>query len=200
MNNELKRKLKFIAIGFCVLMIPIGFFLKYAYGVHLNDTATHDFWIRHYGDKQVALEAIEKLEQAKKFCKRNKIVYYNQSRIQSILGDYTSAIHTMDEWLTIKPKDINAIRLQGYYYELNKQISKADENYLLVREHSEDEVNNDVSELTSLVNDLVLKDTVGISKRMDELLIKYKDDPRKLSFLESLKTIDRKELIKQQIQ
>nr|WP_319273530.1 hypothetical protein [uncultured Draconibacterium sp.] len=200
MDKELKRKLKFIAIGFCLLMIPIGFFLKYAYGVHLNDTATHDFWIRHYGNKEIALEAIEKLEQAKKFCKRNKLIYYNQSRMQSILGDNTSAIHTMDEWLAIKPKDITAIRLQGYYYELNNQISKADENYTWVKNHSEDEVKNEVNELTSLVNDLVLKDTVGISKRMDELMIKYKEEPRKLSFLESLKTIDRKELIKQQIQ
>ncbi|WP_321372225.1 hypothetical protein [uncultured Draconibacterium sp.] len=200
MDKDLKRKLKFVAIGFCLLMIPIGFFLKYSYGVHLNDTATHDFWVRHYGDKTVALEAIEKLEQAKKFCKRNKIIYYNQSRMQSILGDYTLAINTMDEWLAIKPKDITAIRLQGYYYELNNQISKADENYTLVKKHSENEVKNEVDDLARLVNDLVLKDTVGISKRIDELSIKYKEDPIKLSFLERLKTIDRNELIKQQIQ
>ncbi|WP_394697639.1 hypothetical protein [uncultured Sunxiuqinia sp.] len=50
MEKELKNKLKFVVVGFCILLIPIGFLLKHSYGVYLNDTAVNDFWIRHYGD------------------------------------------------------------------------------------------------------------------------------------------------------
>eukprot|EP01029_Cantina_marsupialis_P009736 TRINITY_DN225571_c0_g1_i1.p1 TRINITY_DN225571_c0_g1~~TRINITY_DN225571_c0_g1_i1.p1 ORF type:complete len:218 (-),score=9.79 TRINITY_DN225571_c0_g1_i1:213-815(-) len=200
MEKEIKNKLKLVAIGFCILLIPIGFFLKYSYGVHLNDTAVNDFWVRHYGDKNVGLESIEKLEQAKKYCKRNKLIYYNQSRIQSILGDNTAAINTIDEWLDIEPNDIQAIRLQGFYYELNDQVSKADKNYLKVKSNSEKEPENIESELTALMNDFILKDTVGFSRRIEELTVKYKQDQSKLLFLETLKKIDRKEFIKQQIQ
>ncbi len=200
MGKELKNKLKFVVIGFCILLIPIGFLLKHSYGVHLNDTAVNDFWIRHYGDEKVGLKSIEKLEQAKKFCKRNELVYYNQSRIQSILGDNTSAINTIEEWLTIKPNDIQGLRLQGFYYELNNQTEKANENYLTVKRLTEKKVKNENAELTILMNDFILKDTVGFSKRIDELTIKYKEAPSKLLFLEGLKGIDRKEFIKQQIQ
>ncbi|MPQ48439.1 hypothetical protein GCQ56_15650 [Marinifilum sp. N1E240] len=200
MEKEIKNKLKFVAIGFCILLIPIGFFLKYSYGVHLNDTAVNDFWVRHYGEKNVGLESIEKLEQAKKYCKRNKLIYYNQSRIQSILGDNTFAINTINEWLEIEPNDIQAIRLQGFYYELNNQISKADKNYLKVKSYSEKEPKNIESELTVLMNDFILKDTLGFSERIEELTVKYKQDRSKLLFLETLKEIDRKEFIKQQIQ
>jgi len=200
MEKEIKNKLKLVAIGFCILLIPIGFFLKYSYGVHLNDTAVNGFWVRHYGDKNVGLESIEKLEQAKKYCKRNKLIYYNQSRIQSILGDNTAAINTIDEWLDIEPNDIQAIRLQGFYYELNDQVSKADKNYLKVKSNSEKEPENIESELTVLMNDFILKDTVGFSGRIEELTVKYKQDQSKLLFLENLKKIDRKEFIKQQIQ
>ena len=200
MEKELKNKLKFVAIGFCILLIPAGFFLKYSYGVHLNDSATNAFWIRHYGDKNVGLESIDKLEKAKKYCKRNKLVYINQSRIQSILGDNPSAIKTIDEWLAIKPNDIQAIRIQGYYYELNNQISKANENYSIIKKHRENELKNEESDLTILLNDFILKDTVGFSQRIEELIKKYKDDQSKLMFLETLKKTDRKEFIKQQIQ
>ena len=200
MEKELKNKLKFVVIGFCILIIPVGFLLKYSYGVHLNDIATNNFWIRHYGDDKVGLESIEKLEQAKKFCKRNKIIYYNQSRIQSILGDNTSAINTIDEWLAIKPNDIHGLRLQGFYYELNNQVEKANKIYLTVRKLSEDEIKDEDAELTLLMNAFLLKDTVGFSKKIDELTSKYKQDPRKLLFLESLKEIDREEFIRRQIQ
>ncbi|WP_461642088.1 hypothetical protein [Labilibaculum euxinus] len=200
MEKELKNKLKFVVIGFCILIIPIGFLLKYSYGVHLNDIAVNAFWVRHYGDEKVGLKSIEKLEHAKKFCKQNKLVYYNQSRIQSILGDNSSAINTIDEWLNIRPNDIHGLRLQGFYYELNDQAEKANENYLTVKRLTENKVKKENAELTILLNDFILKDTVGFSERINELAIKYKQDPSKLLFIEGLKEMDRKEFIKQQIQ
>lgn len=200
MGKKLKNKLKFVVIGFCILIIPIGFFIKHSYGVHLNDTAVNAFWVRHYGDEKVGLKSIEKLEQAKKFCRRNKLIYYNQSRIQSILGDNSSAINTIDEQLKIRPNDIHGLRLQGFYYELNNQVEKAKENYLTVKRLTGNKIKKENAELTILLNDFILKDTVGFSKRINELAIKYKQEPSKLLFIEGLKEMDRKEFIKQQIQ
>ncbi len=200
MDKELKKKLKYVVIGFCILLIPIGFFLKYSYGVELNNSASNTFWQRGYGDKKIGLESIEKLEKAKRYCKRNKIVYYNQSRIQSILGDNETAIKTIDQLLVFQPNNIYALRLQGFYYELNNQIDKANDNYKKVRKLLiEQGTEHKDYEFTLLITDLLLNDTTDFSKKINEFTLIYGNDPIYGMIIEKLKDFDRVEYIKQQI-
>jgi len=74
MEQLLKKKLRFVIIAFCILLIPLGFLLKYSYGVSLNDAAVELFWQRNYGDRKAGIESIKMLERAKKFCGRNKML------------------------------------------------------------------------------------------------------------------------------
>lgn len=201
MEQSLKKKIRFVIIAFCILLIPLGFLLKYSYGVSLNDSAMNLFWQRNYGDRKAGIESIKMLERAKKFCGRNKIVYINQSRIQSILGDNSSAIKTIGELLEFQPKNIYAIRLQGFYYELNGEMTKAIENYKKVQKLTiENNSGYEEFDLSLLITNLLLNDTTGLSNKLRELKVKFNDDSLKRKVVESLINFDRKEFIEQQIQ
>lgn len=201
MEQSLKKKLRFVIIAFCILLIPSGFLLKHLYGVSLNDSAVDLFWQKNYCDREAGMESIKMLERAKKFCGRNKFVYINQSRIQSILGDNKSAIKSIGELLDFQPENIYAIRLQGFYYELDGQMTKAIENYKKVKKLTiENNSEHEDFKLSLLIANLLLSDTTGLSNEIKELKVKYNDDQMREMIIESLTNFDRRKFIKQQIQ
>ena len=103
--------------------------------------------------------------------------------------------------MEFQPNNIYAIRLQGFYYELNGQVTKAIENYKKVKKLIiEKNSGHEDFELSLLMANLLLNDTTGLSNKLRELEVKYNDDPTKKMVIESLTNFDRQEYIKQQIQ
>ncbi|MBI9055465.1 MAG: hypothetical protein JEY96_16705 [Bacteroidales bacterium] len=186
MDTTTRKKLKIVLIAFLILLIPLGFAMKILYGIHLNDKALNTYWGAHIGisDKEAASQAISEFDKAKKFNKRNPIIYINQARLYGTLHQYDKAIKTIEEYIEIKPNFAYGYLMLGVFHEQENETKRAQDYYLRYRslktekysKRTLDKEELKTVEFEELMDFYLLNDTVSFKKRLIDLETKYPND------------------------
>ena len=205
MDTTTKKKLKIVLIAFIIILIPLGYGMKIMYGMYLYDRALDTYWGSHIGmsDDEAAREAITQFDKAKKFYKRNKVIYINQARLFGHINQYDKAIKTIEEYLEIKPNFAYGHLMLGVFNELQNETEKSHECYLefiSLQAENYSEKKLDSQELKNmkvqkLIDYYLLNDTVSFKSTLIELEKEYPDDLSINGVKNWFKSENRKEII-----
>lgn len=205
MDTTTKKKLKIVLIAFLIILIPLGYVIKLMCGIHLNDRALDIYWGPHIGisDKEAAKLANSEFDKAKRFYKRNKVIYINQARLYGNLKQFDKAIKTVEEYIEIKPNFTYGYLMLGVFNELQNETVKAQECYLKyisiktenfsVKQLDSQELKN--MKVEKLMDYYLLNDTVSFKTILSELEKEYPDDLLVSGVKKQFESESRKEII-----
>jgi tetratricopeptide (TPR) repeat protein len=117
MNAGIKKKLKFSGIGFIILMIPIGFFVKIAIAIDMHNTAMHKVKVEGCDDNASTEEAIMKIDKAIWLYRRNYLFYVSKAKLLCRLKKYHEAIATLNKIEKFKDDYAQGYELKGFIYD-----------------------------------------------------------------------------------
>jgi tetratricopeptide (TPR) repeat protein len=117
MTVPLKRKLWFILIGFIVLMLPLGYFVKNSIAIDMHDNAMRNAIQISPGDTNVIKESIKQIDKAIWLYSRDYIFYASKADLLCQLKKYHEAIEAYDQIFKFKPDYAEGYDSQGFIYD-----------------------------------------------------------------------------------
>ncbi|NVO03147.1 MAG: hypothetical protein HXX09_10660 [Bacteroidetes bacterium] len=185
MSQSLKKKIRFIILGFFVLMIPIGYFVKNSIAIDMNNSAIQKVALSSWEDTNIIKESIKEIDKSIWLYRRNYISYANKAELLCCLKKYNEAIITMKQIFDFKSDYPEGLIYIGFIYDKLNLPDSANIYYtkaLVIHEKRISDGNSDKILLKSSKVDkafdvFLLDGKSALEKELKILHREYSNDP-----------------------
>jgi tetratricopeptide (TPR) repeat protein len=116
MEKSLKKKLRFIIVGFFVLTIPFVYFMKIGIAIEIHDKAKR--YLEKDENNVIRInETIKEIDKAIWLYRRNYLFYTDKAMLLCKLHKYNEAICVIDQIYDFKPNYVEGYELQGFIFD-----------------------------------------------------------------------------------
>lgn len=199
MTKSSKRKLWFIIIGFIVLMIPIGYFVRIGVAIDMHDKAMRNAIEINPSDTNVIKESIAQIDKAIWLYRHNYLFYASKAELLCQLKDYHAAITELDKIYRFQPDYAEGYDYQGFIYDklgltdsANNCYKKAiDAQETRISKYSSDKEKVKLAKISIAFDRWLLNGQEFGKNELIELRKSYPDDIAVTMFDSTLRTFDR---------
>ena len=120
-----KKKIRFILIAFCILIIPIGYLAAISYAIKIHNNALELAQIKYPSDLNVTQKSIKEIDKAIKIYPWNYLFYMNKAQLQMKLKNYGEALISARKGTEKNNQYAEGLEFQGLIYENLGQLDSA---------------------------------------------------------------------------
>ena len=124
-----KKKIRFILIAFCILIIPIGYLAAISYAIKIHNNALELAQIKYPSDLNVTQKSIKEIDKAIKIYPWNYLFYMNKAQLQMKLKNYGEALISARNGTEKNNQYAEGLEFQGLIYEYLGQLDSAKNLY-----------------------------------------------------------------------
>lgn len=199
MTKSSKRKLWFIIIGFIVLMIPIGYFVKNSIAIDMHDEAMRNALQISNGDTIVIKESIVQIDKSIWLYRHNYLFFASKADLLCQLKKYHEAISALNQIYKFKPDYAEGYDFQGFIYDKLGLTDSANKCYkrgivaqeIRISKNSSDKEAVKLARISIAFDLWLLNGQVQGQKELIRLRSAYSDDKSVEVFDSILKRFDR---------
>jgi tetratricopeptide (TPR) repeat protein len=195
MEIKIKKKIRVILIAFLILMIPGFFLLKWFYAVDIHDRVMENIIIKGQDDSLQIYNGIKQLDRAKSLTRSNYLIYFDQARLYCMIKDYKSALHSINEYILVKPKSKRLIYQKALILDISGHTDSAITLYKIVYRDIKKFKNKEDSAIRMTNFVYLIYGRNSAIKILDNLKAKYPNDDMISSMFNFYDKLTRKELV-----
>jgi len=125
MDKTTKKKIRFVLIAFCILIVPIGYLAAISYAIKIHDNALELAQIKYPDDPNVTQKSIKEIDKAIKIYPWNYLFYMNKAQLQLTLKDYEEVLISARKGTEKNNQYAEGLEFQGLVYEYLGQPDSA---------------------------------------------------------------------------
>ncbi len=125
MDKTTKKKIRFVLIAFCILIVPIGYLAAISYAIKIHDNALELAQIKYPDDPNVTQKSIKEIDKAIKIYPWNYLFYMNKAQLQMTLKDYEEVLISARKGTEKNNQYAEGLEFQGLVYEYLGQPDSA---------------------------------------------------------------------------